>query len=114
MSEHTHYHHTNRGGQPEEIHSTYKVYVSVTAFFDEEGRLQPHSLRWEDGKVYTIDKVSDVRPAPAMKAGGQGDRYTIHINGYTTYLFFERSTTISEKTLGRWFVERKRINLPKL
>ena len=49
-----------------------KVYVPVITAFDSEGRMQPFRIRWEDGEVYKIDRVLDVRPAPALKAGGQG------------------------------------------
>lgn len=54
-----------------------KVYVPVTAYFDADGRLIPTSLTWEDGTVYVIDRVIDIRQAAALKAGGQGDRYTV-------------------------------------
>lgn len=37
-----------------------------------------------------IDKVTDIRQATAMRAGGQGDRYTILINGRQSYLFVKR------------------------
>ena len=67
----------------------------------------PRSLVWEDGTLYTIDKVTDIRQAAAMKAGGQGDRYTISVQGKQSYLFFERSTNLSGRVLGRWFVERR-------
>ena len=85
----------------------FKVYVAVDASFDAKGVLTPTSLTWEDGSVFHIDRVSDVRQAAAMKAGGQGDRYTIWINGKQSYLFFERGTWLSGVNLGRWFVERK-------
>lgn len=84
-----------------------KVYVSVDATFDENGEMIPLSLVWEDGTVYTIDKVTDIRQAAAMKAGGQGDRYTITVNGKQSYLFFERSTSMTGNNIGRWFVERR-------
>ena len=84
-----------------------KVYVEVDALFREDGYMLPRSLVWEDGKVYKIDRVTDIRQAAAMKAGGQGDRYTIIINGKQSYLFFERSTNLSGNVIGRWFVERK-------
>ena len=61
----------------------------------------------EDGREYSIDKILDVRPAAALKAGGQGDRYAVQINGHQSYLFFERSPNISGTNLGKWFVERK-------
>ena len=84
-----------------------KVYVEVNASFGEDGQMYPKSLVWEDGTRYIIDKVTDIRQAAAMKAGGQGDRYTIIINGKQSYLFFERSTNIFGNIIGRWFVERK-------
>jgi len=84
-----------------------KVYVEVTVTMDEEGRMLPKMLVWEDGRKYLIDKVTDIRQAAAMKAGGQGDRYTVIINGQQSHLFFERSTNLSGNVIGRWFVERK-------
>lgn len=57
-----------------------KVYVAVIASFSEDGNLYPRRLRWEDGREYSIEKVLDVRPAAALKTGGQGDRYTVQIN----------------------------------
>lgn len=45
--------------------------------------------------------------AAAMKVGGQGDRYTIRVNGKDTYLFFERNASRFGNIIGRWFVERK-------
>lgn len=84
-----------------------KVYVSVHASFDAEGRMFPRALTWEDGRVYEIDRVLDIRQAPAMKAGGQGDRYTISIQGQRSYLFFERNEFSAGNNVGRWFVERK-------
>ena len=84
-----------------------KVYVEVMVSFGEDGRMLPTMLIWEDGRKYLIDKVTDIRQAAAMKAGGQGDRYTVIINGQQSYLFFERSTNLSGNFIGRWFVERK-------
>lgn len=84
-----------------------KVYVEVVAAFGEDGRLRPRSLKWEDGREFEIDRVVDIRPAAALKAGGQGDRYTVEVRGRQSYLFFERSAKVSGCELGRWFVERK-------
>lgn len=84
-----------------------KVYVPVRADFSADGRLLPRELIWEDGTHYVIDRVTDIRQAAAMKAGGQGDRYTIRVRGKESYLFFERSTQMVGNELGRWFVERK-------
>lgn len=84
-----------------------KVYVDVTTKFRADGVMMPLDITWEDGHVFEIDEVSDIRQAPAMKAGGQGDRYTIRVNGRQSYLFFERSAALTGNVIGRWFVERK-------
>ena len=84
-----------------------KVYVDVTARFNSEGVLIPLSLTWEDGEEFEIDRVTDIRQAAAMKAGGQGDRYTIWVRGKQSYLFFERNRSLAGNNLGRWFVERR-------
>ena len=87
--------------------AAYKTYVTVDVQFTSEGTMLPRSVEWEDGKCYEIDRVKDIRPSYAAKAGGQGGRYTILVNGKITYLFFERSTNLSGNVIGRWFVERK-------
>lgn len=84
-----------------------KVYVAVQADFAEDGTLLPRVITWEDGTKYNIDRILDIRQAAAMRAGGQGDRYTIRINGSQSHLFFERSTNLTGNNLGRWFVERR-------
>lgn len=84
-----------------------KVYVDVAATFDSYGTMLPRAIKWEDGTTYTIDRVTDIVQAAARKAGGQGDRYTIIVNGQQSYLFFERSTNLYGNCIGRWFVERK-------
>lgn len=69
----------------------------------------PRELTWEDGAKFEIDRVLDIRQAPALKAGGQGDRYTIMVKGQQSYLFFERSANLTGNVIGRWFVERKEL-----
>lgn len=69
-----------------------KVYVDVIAQFNSEGVLIPLSLTWEDGEKFDIDRVTDIRQAAAMKAGGQGDRYTIWVRGRQSYLFLSATT----------------------
>ena len=86
---------------------TCKTYVEVSVSFDEDGRMTPRELIWEDGTRFEIDRILDVRPAPARRGGGYGDRYTIRIGAQQSYLFFERSPALSGAQLGRWFVERK-------
>ncbi len=84
-----------------------KVYVAVRADFTEDGTMLPREITWEDGTRYEIDRITDIRQAAAMKAGGQGDRYTVMINRTQSFLFFERSPNQSGNNIGRWFVERR-------
>lgn len=84
-----------------------KVYVDVEVGFRKDGIMIPHQITWEDGHKYIIDRVTNIRQAAAMKAGGQGDRYTIFINGIQCYLFFERNGSLTGNNIGRWFVERR-------
>lgn len=83
-----------------------KKYVSVIVQFKDDGTMLPREILWDNGLHYPIDRVRSVCRAPALRAGGQGDRYTICVGGRETYLFFEHAVdqTTSEKP-GRWFVE---------
>ena len=75
-----------------------RAYVKVIARHDEQGKVRPLEVEWEDGRRFEVDKLLDVRRAAALKAGGQGLRYTVRILGKETYLFEDE---------GRWFVEAK-------
>lgn len=81
-----------------------KTYVRVIAEFDEAGAIHPQRLYWTDGVPYDVDRVLDVRPAASRKHGGQGDRYTVRIQGQIRYLFLEHGPGTG--VLGRWFVEK--------
>ena len=84
-----------------------KVYVQVKVDFDENGKMRPMVIHWEDGTKYQIDRVSDCKQSAAMRCGGQGDRYTVWIGGKQSYLYFERNGSITGDNIGRWFVERR-------
>lgn len=75
----------------------FKSYVKVRADFFPDGRILPLMFREEDGEKTLIDRVLDVRPAPARKAGGQGMRYTCRVGAGFIYLFHDDN---------RWFLER--------
>ena len=77
---------------------TRRADVKVIARHDEQGRVCPLEVEWEDGRRFEVDRLLDVRRAAALKAGGQGVRYTVRILGKETYLFEDE---------GRWFVEAK-------
>ncbi len=84
-----------------------KVYVPVKVDFRADGIMLPRQITWEDGREYEIDKVTDIRQAAAMRAGGQGDRYTIYVQGKQSYLFFERYPNQTGNNIGRWFMEKR-------
>lgn len=75
-----------------------RVYVRIIVEHNAEGRARPLSIEWEDGSIFEVDRVLDVRRAAATKAGGQGIRYTCRIRGHETYVFEDN---------GRWFVEAR-------
>ena len=76
-----------------------KVYVSVTAVFTKEGKLVPKNFVWKNGHVYEIQKVTDVRRAASLRAGGAGLRYTCIVDGRESHLFYEENNL--------WFVEER-------
>ena len=80
------------------IDSRMKKYVKVTSATDEDGRVVPLSIEWEDGVTYQVDEVLDARQAASLKVGGTGYRYTIRVGHQTTFLFYENP---------RWYVEAK-------
>lgn len=75
-----------------------KVFVEITAKHDINGNVRPLSIKWEDGRVFKVDRVLDVRQAPSLKGGGLEIRYTCRVCNKQVYLFDDE---------GRWFVERK-------
>ena len=88
-----------------------KVTVQVIVEFRSDGMMIPREIVWveDSGEEirFSIDRVNDVCLEAARKAGGQGDRYTIVVNGQETYLFFERSASLTGRVIGTWFVERR-------
>ena len=73
-----------------------KILVTVKAAHDTLGSTRPLSIVWHDGREFAIDKVSDVRMAASLKAGGQGLRYTCRVCGKEIRLFCDE---------GIWFIE---------
>ena len=73
-----------------------KRFVKVRADFTLDGRVVPLKFRTEDGPAFTIDRIIDIRPAPSLKSGGQGMRYTCRVGDRMLFLFHDRT---------HWFVE---------
>jgi len=57
-----------------------RVFVKVIVAIDEIGKVTPRKITWPDGREFEIDRVMEIRPAPA-KSGGSGIRYTCRIQG---------------------------------
>lgn len=73
-----------------------KQYISVTARFDQDGNVLPLCINWDDGRRFEIDRVTDIRYAASLKAGGAGIRFTCRIRSHEKYIFLEEN---------RWFIE---------
>ena len=83
-----------------------KQYIDVDVAMSASGQMLPRIIHWTDGRAYEVSQVKAVTPAPALKAGGQGDRYTVVLDRKERYLFFERPTDADDAAMvGRWFVE---------
>ncbi len=81
-----------------------KIYVKVTALFDEDGKITPKEIIWEDGRRFTITRVHEVIRTASTKAGGTGYRYTITVEGKRRNIWLEDIKF--DKAIGaRWFVE---------
>ena len=74
-----------------------KINLKVTAGFDLDGKIMSRTIEWKDGRIFTIDRVLDVRRAPSLKAGGVGMRYICRICGKTVALFNDEN---------KWFMEK--------
>ncbi len=61
-----------------------KVPVGVLTQFDAAGDAHPISITWEDGRVYPIESVIELRPA---RSSPTRFRYTVMIYGQETYLY---------------------------
>ena len=84
------------------LDNDFKVYVCVLAVCDRDGNTKPVSFIWEDGNSYDIDKITEVRPAASLKAGGAGIRYTVRVRNRQTYMFLEEN-----RGTRKWFMERR-------
>ena len=72
--------------------------MDVVLLQDKDGKSRPLRLQWEDGTVYSIERLINRCHIPSRKVGGGNMRYTVQINGKETFLFEEN---------GRWFVEAR-------
>ena len=73
-----------------------KVTLDIIVEHKADGKVLPKMILWPDGRKFAIDKVLEVKQAPAFKVGGIGTRYLCRICGRERALFEVR---------GLWFVE---------
>ena len=74
-----------------------KINLDILVEHKSDGKVSPRTILWPDGRKFDIDKVLDVRWAPALKAGGVGMRYLCRVCGRERAIFEMR---------GMWFVEQ--------
>ena len=80
-----------------------KRYVEVVSVTDAEGNVTPCEIHWDDGRRFTIERITDKRKDRSRLVQGFGVRYVVVINGQKARLFYENP---------RWFVEEKVVELP--
>ena len=78
-----------------------KVCVDASVMFSKLGRMIPTAIRWEDGKIYPVDRVLEARVADRATTGISGMRYVCIIGRKKVNIYYESF----ENT---WCVERKR------
>lgn len=76
-----------------------KIYIDVLTRFTSDGQLLPVAVIWEDGRIFTVDKVLGCERAASRRAGGTGMRYSCRMGGAIHHLYYEEN--------NRWFVERR-------
>lgn len=70
--------------------------ITVIAKMQENGKIIPLSIHWQDGRIFEIDKVLDIRKKASTKGGGKGLRYTCKILNQERFLWLDDYI---------WFVE---------
>lgn len=61
-----------------------------------DGIPKPLQIVWEDGHIFTIDKILDIKNRASTKGGGAGKRYLVKIRNHERYLFLNND---------KWFLE---------
>lgn len=63
--------------------------ITVVAKMDDYGKVSPLKIIWDDGKIFEIDRILDIRKKASTKGGGKGVRYTIEIMGHERYIWLD-------------------------
>ena len=82
-----------------------KINLEVIAKFDVNGNIRPVSIVWEDGRVFPVDRILDIRKAASLKAGGLGMRYICRICRGKRWLSYTQGSIffsfLNSVTLGK-------------
>ena len=70
--------------------------ITVIAKMQDNGKIIPLTILWQDGRNFEIDKVLDIRKKASTKGGGKGLRYTCKILGQERFLWLDEYI---------WFIE---------
>lgn len=62
----------------------------------ENNLVVPIQIVWDDGRVFEIDKILDIRKAASTKGGGKGIRYLVLIKNQERYIWLDEYL---------WFIE---------
>lgn len=73
-----------------------KVFVDVLVQYTTEGGKVPLGIKWDDGRMSSIDRVIDVRKSASIKEEAKGLRYTCRVKGKQMYLYSEDD---------KWYIE---------
>jgi hypothetical protein len=68
-----------------------KKFVPVITKFEEDGKITPLKILWEDGRAFDVDFIFDIRPSSSLTVGGQGIRYLCRIKNKDVYVYYEKS-----------------------
>lgn len=71
-------------------------YICVISKMTPDGVPKPLQIIWEDGRIFDIDKILDIRNRASTKGGGAGKRYLVKIKNQERYLFLNNY---------KWFFE---------
>lgn len=63
--------------------------ICVIAKIDENGKVTPLEIVWEDGTKYEIDRVLEINKCASTKGGGTGIRYKCRIKNQERFLWLD-------------------------
>ncbi len=74
-----------------------KKYIKVVAIINEDGKMLPTNIIWEDDRNFSIDKILDIRREASIKYGAIGTRYICKVHGKEISLYNDNT--------NKWFIE---------